>query len=64
LEKKITKEQCIQNWTLHELQYAKRQLTWFKKNPKIQWFDALDYELKKKVENAVQSWYDRLYATH
>ena len=64
IEKKISKEQCLQNWILHELQYAKRQFTWFKKNPNIQWFDALDHELRKKVENAVQSWYDRLYATH
>lgn len=64
IEKKISKEQCIKNWTLHELQYAKRQLTWFKKNPKIQWFDALDHELHNKVENIVQSWYDTYYATH
>lgn len=64
IEKKISKEQCVKNWTLHELQYAKRQLTWFKKNPKIQWFDALDHELHNKVENIVQSWYDTYYATH
>lgn len=28
---KIKKEDCIKNWALHEYQYAKRQLTWFKK---------------------------------
>jgi len=64
IEKNISKEQCIQQWALHELQYAKRQLTWFKKNPNIRWFDALDHELHNKVENAVQSWYDSVYATH
>jgi len=27
----ISKEVCIRDWALHEFQYAKRQLTWFKK---------------------------------
>lgn len=27
---KFSKEECIKNWALHEFQYAKRQLTWFK----------------------------------
>lgn len=26
-----SKEDCINNWSLHEYQYSKRQLTWFKK---------------------------------
>lgn len=64
IEEKISKEQCIKTWTLHELQYAKRQLTWFKKNPRVQWFDAQDQHLRTKVENIVRSWYDKLYATH
>lgn len=31
-----------QIWTLHEKQYAKRQLTWWKKRPEVQWFNPLD----------------------
>ncbi len=30
-----------QIWTLHEKQYAKRQLTWWKKQPNIQWLNAV-----------------------
>lgn len=36
---KTTIDECKQNWTLHEFQYAKRQLTWFQKNPDIIWLD-------------------------
>lgn len=31
LSGEITQEQCLTDWSLHEFQYAKRQLTWFKK---------------------------------
>lgn len=31
---------AVSAWTLHEFQYAKRQITWFKKNHDIQWFSA------------------------
>jgi tRNA dimethylallyltransferase len=31
LSGKITQEECLKLWTLHEFQYAKRQLTWWKK---------------------------------
>ncbi len=40
----ISEEKCLENWGLHELQYAKRQLTWFKKQEGIIWLD----ELQKK----------------
>ncbi len=36
----ITQEQLIELWTLHELQYAKRQLTWWKKRPQVTWIDV------------------------
>ena len=37
LQSKITVEQLIELWSLHEYQYAKRQLTWWKKTPNIHW---------------------------
>lgn len=39
LSEQITKEQAIEIWTLREVQYAKRQLTWWKKRPEITWID-------------------------
>ncbi|MBI1871978.1 hypothetical protein HYS10_01020 [Candidatus Collierbacteria bacterium] len=35
LDGKISKEKLIENWTTDEVNYAKRQITWFKKQPQI-----------------------------
>ena len=37
LKGKITKQQAIEQWTNHEIQYAKRQLTFMKKDKNISW---------------------------
>lgn len=39
LEKKISFEKMIESWTTHEVQYAKRQLTFMKSNTDILWTD-------------------------
>lgn len=36
----ISREQCVELWTQRELSYAKRQNTWWKKYPDVQWFDV------------------------
>ena len=40
LDGSITLEQAIELIIIHTRQYAKRQLTWFKRDPAMQWFDA------------------------
>ena len=57
LEEKITKEEALTLWTLHELQYAKRQMTWFKKRLNIFWFEANDPHVHARVEKRLRSWY-------
>ena len=42
LENKLTLEEAISNIKIHTRQYAKRQMTWFKKDPEIQWFQPND----------------------
>lgn len=37
----ISKEECIKDWALHEYQYAKRQLTWWKNKKEVIWLDDL-----------------------
>ena len=39
---------------LHTRQFAKRQRTWFKAYPKIEWFDANNPDLLKEVSQRVQ----------
>lgn len=36
---KITKDEAIKRWTLNEMQYVKRQLTWFRKDCRVVWFE-------------------------
>lgn len=40
LEKKISKQEMIEKLNTEIYQYAKRQMTWFKRNPEIKWLDA------------------------
>ncbi len=47
LNRNITKEQAIETVKQETRRYAKRQLTWFRKNKQTIWLDALD----KKEEN-------------
>ena len=41
------------------MKYAKRQMTWFKKDKRVVWFDISDSDFNKNVENIVQKWYSR-----
>lgn len=44
LNDQISKDELIELWTKHEVQYAKRQITWFKKRGYIKWleYDKVD----------------------
>lgn len=41
LEKKVTKEEMIEKIKMESRRYAKRQLTWFRKNKQTIWLDGL-----------------------
>lgn len=41
LQNEINQKKCLENWALHEFQYAKRQLMWLKKEKNIVWLDDL-----------------------
>ncbi len=38
LDGKISKDKLVETWTTDEVNYAKRQITWFKKQPQIIWY--------------------------
>jgi tRNA dimethylallyltransferase len=57
LQKKITKQEMIDKIQLKSEHFAKRQMTWFKRDTRIQWvntstsLNAIQHEAKKLVEN-------------
>lgn len=54
-----TKEETLQKWAQAEYQYAKRQMTWFRKEKGIHWFDVSDPHIEQRIIDLVQSWYTR-----
>jgi tRNA dimethylallyltransferase len=42
---------------LNEHAYARRQMTWFKKQKGIHWFDVTDSKMSDKVDTLVREWY-------
>lgn len=58
IDGKISKDQMVEIWTNAEVDYARRQIIWFKKQPDIVWYDndedrnTLIEELKKYIQNA------------
>ncbi|MBP0017138.1 MAG: tRNA (adenosine(37)-N6)-dimethylallyltransferase MiaA [Cyanobacteria bacterium SBLK] len=41
---------------LHTCQFAKRQRTWFRAYPEIEWFDAIEPNLCDRVTQRIQEW--------
>jgi tRNA dimethylallyltransferase len=55
-DKKITLEQAIDEIKVNTRQYAKRQMTWFRKNKEIKWFDFDDFRgITGFVKSAMES---------
>ncbi|MDK3155426.1 tRNA (adenosine(37)-N6)-dimethylallyltransferase MiaA [Kamptonema cortianum] len=55
---KISLEEAIELTILHTRQFAKRQRTWFRANPQIEWFDADCPDLIEKVGQRIQEFQD------
>ena len=53
LEKNETREELTTHLQTETHRYIRRQMTWFKKDARIQWFDIREKELHKKVEEKV-----------
>jgi tRNA dimethylallyltransferase len=51
---KISLEEAKELTILHTRQFAKRQRTWFRAYPQIEWFDANDPDLLEKVWQRIQ----------
>src|SRR5258708_29898680 len=49
LEGTLSKEQMEELWLRRELNYAKRQITWWKKYGNAQWFDVSENDWQKSA---------------
>lgn len=58
LDEKISLDQMIEKMQNKVRQYAKRQMTWFKKEKEVYWFNITDKNFVPKVEELVNKWYD------
>lgn len=52
-----TMEDVIQKWKYDEHGYARRQMTWFKRNKSIHWFDISRKRQIEAIESYVDTWY-------
>ena len=52
VENEVSKEEAVDRWQRAEIQYMRRQLTWFKKMSQFTWFDIGE----KSWENQVKQW--------
>lgn len=52
-----TRQETIDIWKAEEKKYAKRQLIWFKKDKRINWFNIGEVDWQKNVEKLVGKWY-------
>ncbi len=57
IQKKITKEELVKILQGKIRSYAKRQITWFKKEKDINWFDITEKNYLSEVENLISKWY-------
>ncbi|MBU1326869.1 tRNA (adenosine(37)-N6)-dimethylallyltransferase MiaA [Patescibacteria group bacterium] len=48
---------AVNQWKSDEHAYARRQVTWFKKNFSAQWYDICNKSYRVKVEKLVDAWY-------
>ncbi len=56
-ENKETKEDAMKCWEYDEHSYARRQMTWFKRDNRINWIDITQNNRKDNLENIVKKWY-------
>lgn len=53
-----TKDELIEILSLRIRQFAKRQMTWFRKEKDVSWFDILERGFLTKVDYQVLNWYN------
>jgi len=58
LSERYTKSEAIASWVRAEEKYAKQQLSWFKKDRRINWFNIFDKDYLMNIEKLVKEWHN------
>lgn len=56
---KKNQEDTISDWLKKEVDYSRRQLTWFRRNKNINWFDVERAGWKEVIAKKVGNWYHK-----
>ena len=57
LNDQATSDQAQASWVTAERQYAKRQITWWKKRAQVEWFAADHSDWQEQVLSRIDTWY-------
>jgi len=58
-EGQASREEVIKRWQFAEHAYARRQMTWFKRDPRINWFEITQTGFEKEIVKKIKAWYDK-----
>ena len=59
-DNKKTQSEVVKDWEAEENKYVKRQMVWFKKDKRIEWFDITKSSYPENVEKSVKKWYSTI----
>jgi len=57
IERTVSLDYALKRWKATEHEYARRQLTWFKRDNRVHWFDVTSENYREKIEDTVRKWY-------
>ena len=64
LDGRISLEKAKEDIVIHTRQFAKRQMTWFRRTPGIIWFDCDDASLVPRIQSTVERYLESLCLNH
>ncbi|HUW21399.1 MAG TPA: tRNA (adenosine(37)-N6)-dimethylallyltransferase MiaA [Candidatus Bathyarchaeia archaeon] len=56
-EGKSSREDVVQRWKYNEHAYVRRQLTWFRRDKRVRWFDIIEKDWQVKAEKQITLWF-------
>jgi tRNA dimethylallyltransferase len=56
IQEKISYDEMKELWLRREVQYAKRQLTWWKKYGQVEWIDISEPDWKERAQQKTHKW--------